>query len=48
MKLIKALSTIMAGLGFLWVGFWLRIDDPKMLQQLQDAMNDGFSKYPPK
>jgi hypothetical protein len=42
---MKTFATWMTFLGFFWVGFWLSIVDKEMTNQLQRALNDGFSKY---
>jgi len=36
---------IVLGPAFLWVGFWLRLLEPEMFNQLTRAQSDGFSKY---
>lgn len=45
---MKTFAHWMTQLGFMWIGFWLPIVDKGMAQQLYDAADDEYSKYPVK
>ncbi len=43
---MKSIASFMVSLGFVWIGFGLRVIDPEMDQQLRRALEDNLSKYP--